>query len=490
MRFSETFQLTLTDADDWFDPLLSTDTPLFVDPFRIYSEKSGVWKSAHSRLIAFFNLTLGMLAEAQLRPDSSHWHAVQRLYLFREPFEFCLGYSEGHPFGAGAGRGLQVGMLDGAARAIREGVHDVKHFEELTLFEGGFGPDRISDVVCDVLKKEFVTYTQAVANRHNIEVHEFRVRQASWSDELRRWSDDAVLLPRNPYTDRGILLTPKRFLRDLPSVDPEEFWEFAWSSMGSQLRADFNYDIARRIDRQQIARLARRRPKLVRAYVESLEQGRPKPAYDFDSDPRFAVRWYDAGASITAAHPLSFIAKKKPDFCEFLEQLLKIFVHYVEEEGGWRLLWNGDRPRAERDVQLLFRGILIHYCRAYGIDLSGEANAGRGPVDFKFSQGWESRALLEIKLTNNSAYWDGLAAQLPQYMESELIECGYFLSVGFREVDFTAARQKRVIDAVSAARRVGKKVRPITVDAREKESASKLRAATRPRKARIPKKKR
>jgi hypothetical protein len=33
MLFSEHYAIKKTDGDDWFDPILFTDTPLFIDPF-------------------------------------------------------------------------------------------------------------------------------------------------------------------------------------------------------------------------------------------------------------------------------------------------------------------------------------------------------------------------------------------------------------------------------------------------------------------------
>src|SRR5439155_14075764 len=122
------------------------------------------------------------------------------------------------------------------------------------------------------------------------------------------------------------------------------------------------------------------------------------------------------------------IAASPDQFCDFVGAMIEAFVQNVEQQDGWILLWgDSGRPRSERIVQALFRSTVIHYCKANNIDLSGEANAGRGPVDFKFSQGWSARALVEIKLTHSSHFWRGLTKQTPQYMRSEGIKCGFFV---------------------------------------------------------------
>jgi hypothetical protein len=44
----------------------------------------------------------------------------------------------------------------------------------------------------------------------------------------------------------------------LPSLDPSEFWDWAWSNMNEQIRADFGDDIKQNVDAKTIMRFARR----------------------------------------------------------------------------------------------------------------------------------------------------------------------------------------------------------------------------------------
>ena len=41
------------------------------------------------------------------------------------------------------------------------------------------------------------------------------------------------------------------------------------------------------------------------------------------------------------------------------------------------------------------------YCKISGIDISPETDNGIGPVDFKFSSGYHSKVLLELKLARS-----------------------------------------------------------------------------------------
>lgn len=470
IRFSEHFGVPSAAEAEWFDPLLTLDTKLFVDPFLVYVETDGNWADAHDRLIDFFNMVMELIAQSGLDENSAHWKAAERLLMFPEPPEFCLGYSETSTLGSGSGRGLQKAMMEGASEAIRRGISEVSHFEELTLFRHGIGEDRISDIACNVLKREFIKYTQAVVSEHNIHTEPVNVEHADWSREHRRWVNSRVPLPVNPDTDRAVLLTPKRFLRSLPSVDPHEFWNWAWTTASQTIRAEFNYDIARNVDAREIARLARAYPDLVHEYMEQIER-QPKTPYDIPVDPDLRVWWYEGGRDIAANISVG-APENEGDFHATVRAIVDAFAHSVEQD-TWRLLWDGDKAKGEKPAQSLFRSTVVHYCKANDIDLSGESNAGRGPVDFKFSAGWQKRALVEVKLASSTQFWHGLEKQLRTYMTAEEVHTGFFVVICYYKNDFGKERRDEIRNRASdVSNEFGVTLEPIFVDARPKPSAS------------------
>lgn len=472
-RFSERFGVTPTSADDWFDVMLPSDTKLFVDPFRIYAEDTGIWAGAHDELVDFFNLVLELMAEAKLDPKSQHWQAAADLLMFPEPVEFCLGYAEGSEGGRGTAKRRRQEMLRAGAIAINAGMDHLSHFEEMTLFQGRVGPDLISDVACNVLKQRFIQYTREVCERHAVETQTVRVKHSSWSRQYRRWDNATAELPYNPWTKAGVLLVPHRFLRQLPSIEGDGFWDYAFAYEADNIRGQFQYDIARNVKTDKIAELARQNPELVRKFVKRFEPRPPDP-YDVELDPRGRTRWYEAGLKLaTYARDVDGPSDAE-QFCEFVGTLCDEFVWVTEQRGGWTLLWNPDgTPRAESAVQQLFHVALVLYCKDRDVDLSPEASAGRGPVDFKFSHGWERRALVEVKLANHTRFWHGIDTQTPTYMKAEGIRCGYFLAVQYTDNDFTQERIDRVHQkAKDVSEECGYAITPVFVDARPKASAS------------------
>lgn len=114
------------------------------------------------------------------------------------------------------------------------------------------------------------------------------------------------------------------------------------------------------------------------------------------------------------------------------------------------------------------------YCRLHDIDVSPETNAGRGPVDFKFSRGWNARALVEIKPMDNPRFKHGVSTQLPTYQVAEQIANGYFVAIAFTDLEMDEARLrdlKRL--AKGAGDSLGFRVKVVRIDARPKQSASK-----------------
>ena len=216
---------------------------------------------------------------------------------------------------------------------------------------------------------------------------------------------------------------------------------------------------------------------LVKEYIDIVEK---REANTFGELMKKTLRyiWYELSKDIAANN--KFVFGDVTDDTEFLEKIFgfaQYYKEFVELRSGYKLLWNETKtaPRSEEDVQLLFKGILDEHCRANNIDFTREVNQGMGPVDFRFSSGYQKRVLLEAKLAKNSKFWNGLKQQLPQYMKIDSCKLGIFLVVVFSDKDI-----KRVNDIQDIAKETekahGVQIKVIVVDARvdNKESASKL----------------
>lgn len=88
-----------------------------------------------------------------------------------------------------------------------------------------------------------------------------------------------------------------------------------------------------------------------------------------------------------------------------------------------------------------------------------------GPVDFKFSQGYEDRALIEVKLARNSKFWHGLTIQTPTYLKAAEVREGTFLVVVQTDKDLQrVADIQRIVHDVAERRQI--RLTTVVVDAR------------------------
>jgi hypothetical protein len=335
-------------------------------------------------------------------------------------------------------------------------------------------------MTCNILKSDFVEYTQEVCNRHAIPMTSFPVRNSSWDSVHYKWNTQSVSLPLNPYATAlrsrpiGVILTPKEFLRTIPSVDPSEFWEFAMSEDGEQIRADLNYEIGQQVDRRMIVRLARRRTSLLHKYLESIENN-PKTPYDVEEDPELLVKRYDEAKKIAASLPIADEPEDEEGLRAFVERLIDNYRQCVENARGWTLLWANDTPRPEPQAQALFWTSARFACESHNVDLTPEAETGRGPVDFKLSQGYAERVLIELKLAKSSSFWRNIENQLPTYQRATGCKCGYLVVIQYTDRDCSddfVDKATRVAEDIARVNKLDFKA--IFIDARPKASASTL----------------
>lgn len=479
MRFTEQHEIERPEDADWFDLNVEMDSPIYVDPFLIFEDADPFWSAGHDEIIDFFDAVLVLLTKADGNRESMHWKKAERFLQFPEPKEFALGLAMGHPEGAGIGTELARIMCEELEFFRQRGRgSDDRLLAMMAVIVPGLGVDRISDMVCNVLKARFIGYTQEVCRPLDVTMQPVSVQNASWTAQGYRWRSERVNLPESPVFPGGTLLVPQRFLKDIPRVTAEGFWSWAEKNENETLRFDLNYDLAESLDRREKARrgreLARRAVDLLETYVD--EATTEATAYDVDADPKGLVRWEEAGRAIALAWAAPGAPSSQEEFEDWLIALANAFKGAVEDNGLWRSLWNDDftRHRPENIAQVIARSTWIEHCRARDIDITREADCGRGPVDFKFTRGWQMRGLIEVKHISSTQFAHGAETQLPIYLKGERARFGVYLCIGYRDRDFEENRLGLVTSTCKAISEQGSThIVPVFVDARPKKSASK-----------------
>jgi hypothetical protein len=146
------------------------------------------------------------------------------------------------------------------------------------------------------------------------------------------------------------------------------------------------------------------------------------------------------------------------------------FKRHVEAGNLWEELWVGNKPKKERASQLIYYAIADAFCKANDLDISPEANMGGGPIDFKFSTGYQARVLVEMKRSSGTVV-HGYEKQLEFYKTASQTDFGLFVIVDYGDLGNKLNEIKRIRD-----KRLKKGERAseiVVIDATRKASASK-----------------
>ena len=269
--------------EDCFDPILVSDTELFVDPFSVFDEREGVFANSFERIISFFNEAFKLAAQTPERKGLLY-KKLESMMTFPEVNEIGLGYSSSND-GAGASIWFRNQIIESLYKSIARGMDSLRHFEEIGIFERGIGCDRISDITCNILKEEIISYTQEICRKLNIPMVRIKMRHIRFDYYHLRWVDGEVELPFNKHKKRGVLLIPRRFLNDLPTINSDDFRDYIWDNKNETLRIDLNYSIKSEIDKEAIMDIAHRYPEWVKEYEEYKEIQGFEP-YDLKKDKK------------------------------------------------------------------------------------------------------------------------------------------------------------------------------------------------------------
>ncbi|MBX8597557.1 hypothetical protein K5D39_09595 [Pseudomonas cichorii] len=447
------------------DTQLATDTNLFIDPLllgeSVHPEISTGAVTAYEQR---FEWIVKLLIASEVKGDLP-WRKAEKLFKFSEVSWTCLGYSSS-VHGSGFGKDLTAHALDTASQIVKLGITDVDFFMGLALFEEGVGADRISDMTTNIILRDLVQLTSRINQELGIPTGEFEVL------------GNRQVLPTNPYTDGPLLFVPTDIVRELPIATD-------WSDISRAVKA--NADLRERVSgkigeiwatmrRKDKARVKTAALSSKESFEQLLEMLRevPKDPYDFVKDENGEVFWARL-TRIAHEYPLNLHQESAPsspeEVLQLVEQIINQFQDLVENKGIWKELWTDDKkPRKEKAAQRLFFTVAYSYCKANNLDVTPEADAGNGPVDFKFSSGFDAKVLVEIKLSTNSLL-HGYEKQLEIYKNADDTEYGVYLVI---DVGGLGQKYGEVQRARVAASERGEKTSKIfLVDGNRRASASK-----------------
>lgn len=455
---------------DLVDPFLNADTKLFIDPALLeFSANEEISLRADKAFSDRMQAVIDFVGLSKRKNDLS-WKSASNLLDLSEASEICMGFGGSSASGSDRPQSVKDKILNTISEAIEIGLAKPDLIKFISIIEEGIGPDTISDLTTNLIKLNLAIITEKFCKENRIPTATFWVSSREFK------------LPRNPYSrqDGAVLLVPRDILRDLPIAAD-------WSdvdrvmSLNQELKKRINEKLKKYTEATIVEKKRAFREEAFRVSSDFLKlmidglRGSAKP-YDFDKDPLGfqALRNVLAGAAID--HPLALSVERKSASAlnGVVKQIIFQFKKLVENGDLADLLWD-DEGKAKREAaaQLLFYAIAQAYCNANNLDISPETDHGGGPVDFKFSQGIESRILVELKKsTANVSH--GFEKQLEVYKDAASPYASHYVVLRVGGVKQFRNKMKAIEKIKNKMIEEGEKVSEIYgVDATRKPSATK-----------------
>ncbi|RCR67446.1 hypothetical protein [Larkinella punicea] len=251
-RLNDYFDIPFTQDEVSFAiPFLDEDIPLYVDPFLLYASPSQQDHSLHLNLISVMN-RLGRLY--QKGDDRS----ISIIINASECDEVGLGNSK-TKVGRRIGEKTAIAILDLYKNVPQIGANGLTHLEEIQLLVENVSKDRISDITCSFIKSFLIDSTIQECRKYKIPTEEFQI--SIFDVRTLSFRNEVVPLPYNPESELPIILVPKRWLRFVPFINFDEYFNSAIYQENSD----------RTLDRVDILEYNRHNYGLIEAFVRSKE---------------------------------------------------------------------------------------------------------------------------------------------------------------------------------------------------------------------------
>lgn len=297
IRFSDYFHLNKEQSQlDFVDIPLDTDVRLYVDPYALSVSGNDWLRECGNIVVNFFEYFLGAIRE---NDESKSMRVIANLH---EPNDIHLGVSHGRPAGRGWGpkQGRMLYQVLRASAAVKSGA--LKDLSDIELLIPGIGNDKISDLAVNVLRGEFVAYTEEQCRLLGVPAQKVN-SGLYWNYETSSWESRYADLP--VYNNERIVLVPKVAVRMRLIPNHEEFYnKFVLDFLSAEhLSANdslvtllkngsskvYKSDLKNRykLSKEFLYEFSIKHPQVLRAYKDSIrDKGTPIANVDIEESQR------------------------------------------------------------------------------------------------------------------------------------------------------------------------------------------------------------
>lgn len=415
-----------------FDTTLGIDTELFVDPKLLVNSKIEEFKKSREKILRYFTQLLRIHKQSQKAPRLRE--QARDMLAVPEPEGLSIGYGSKTDNGTSIAKNVANRILLSASEILSVGIEDSEVVELLGLFVGGFGPDSMSDLIIHIIYEDFCSYTARISKELGIQTKEYKI------DGIK------YLLPTHPFSNEQIIFVPYSLLRILPIATSYDDIADA-AQHNEELRKQFD-EIVFPALQEVMSDITNKSKEEIDSFKKDLSslldiyRKIEVKSYSLKEDER---GYYGIDPFIEKESKIIQVRKKPKNGTELIESVNELIIQFkrsIEDNGGNNLLYKRtdtnallkDKPHNEDVAQRIFYMIADLFCQQANILLSGESDAGRGPVDFSLGTGYKEKVLVEIKKSDNKNIENGYKEQIKAYQKSESALHSFYVVVIVKEV--------------------------------------------------------
>jgi hypothetical protein len=216
MTINEYFKLEKSQFElDFVDIDVSTDTPLFLDPYFISLQKSDFAYKCDESIKNYFGTLMNAIETGNLT------YAEELLAKTNEINDVHLGLSKG----ISAGRGIGKSNSQDFIKALKENesiiLGLVDNLEDVGVLINGIGKDKISDLCANILREHLIDYTINQCELWGINLVDKVPSGWFWNSTTSEWTNEykrRLIIDGNPC-----LLVPKEIVSYAEQYTTEKY---------------------------------------------------------------------------------------------------------------------------------------------------------------------------------------------------------------------------------------------------------------------------
>ncbi|HEX4445039.1 MAG TPA: hypothetical protein VHZ81_15820 [Galbitalea sp.] len=425
--FSDYFGVARDKVESYgaFDLNLLADVPLFVDPFLLFNSSRPEYQELHRDILNYLRFLKSIAG------DDLDRGTILDLFRFQEVKQNWFGYCELGNEGHGLGEEFARDLRDSLGRILSADGENVgtksDHLEKVSLLRSGVGLDNISDFATNLIKHYLLDFTETFAKEQldRAVCASIGVERARFNFDTQTWATETRYLP--VFDGQFVLLTPTDMLvhdetwinhSDMVKRYPEIVAAVDDNVQRSKISRYFEQQLGKDPTPKTTAaaRVSTLRtfPELLDLYIRLKEEDGSSATAVSEAE---LAHLQEVFVNFFADFVNGFWAlpemEGRPKTTSFDEAIYRanVFKKWVEDKDGYLSLNTASGTASEKDVQRL----IFLTLQASRFDVNREVNNGRGPVDFKVSQGSNDSCLIEVKMASNSALKRNLERQVEVY---------------------------------------------------------------------------